>query len=134
MTKYEYKKRYNERLKLRGLCIDCGRKKNSGKWRCDSCLRKMYRRRMESHPLYCGECKKLIRLKERDGRRLHAHCAKKREARLYPPLHRLAVLAYQQRQRAKGLCISCPRKAFKARLCRRHYGMQRQRKLEKRVS
>ncbi len=134
MTNYEYNKRYRERRKLRGLCIDCGRKKNSGKWRCDSCLRKMYRRRMELYPLYCGECKKIIRPEERDGRSFHAHCAKKREARLYPPMHRLAALTYQRRHKEKGLCTRCPKKAFKGGRCKKHYGMERKRQLDKLTS
>ncbi len=134
MTKYEYDKRYKKRRRLRGLCVDCGRKRNSGKWKCDACMRKRNLRRMELYPLYCGECKKIIRPEERDGRSLHAHCAKKREARLYPPMHRLAALAYQRRHREKGLCNCCPRKVFKGGLCRRHYGMGRMRELERQAS
>ncbi len=134
MTRYEYSKRYKERKKLRGLCINCGRKRNSGKLRCDSCMRKWNLRRMESHPLYCGECNQLIRPEERKGNLFHKKCAENRVARIYPQQHRSAALAYQRKHKEMGLCLNCPRKAFKAGLCRRHYGMQRQRILDKRAS
>ena len=134
MTKYEYNKRYNERRILRGLCVDCGRKRNSGKWRCDVCKRKWSLRRMELYPLYCGECKQLIRPEERTGRIFHKKCAENRLARIYPQQHRSAALAYQRRHREKGLCKYCPKKAFKWGLCRRHYGMRRKRELERRAS
>jgi len=134
MTRYEYNKRYKERKKLRGLCVDCGRKRNSEKWRCDVCIRKWRLRRMELYPLYCGECNQLIRPEDRTGRIFHKKCAEKRQAKKYPEQHRLAALAYQRRHRAKGLCRNCPRKVFKGGLCRKHYGMKRRRILEKRVS
>ena len=78
--------------------------------------------RMERHPLFCGECKKLIKPEDRNGRKFHKLCAEKRQSRRYPQIHRSAVIAYQQRHRIKGLCTSCPRKAFKGGLCRKHYG------------
>ncbi len=134
MTKYEYNKRYRERLKLRGLCIDCGRKRNSGKWRCDSCMRKRNLMRMKLYPLYCGECNQLIRPVERTGRIFHKKCAENRLAKIYPQQHRSAALAYQRRHREKGLCKCCPRKVFKGGLCRRHYEMGRMRELERQAS
>ena len=134
MTRYEYNKRYTERRILRGLCIDCGQKRDGGKSRCVSCLRKRSLRRIESQPLYCGECNQLIRSEERTGRIFHKKCAEKRQAKKYPEQHRLATLAYQRRHREKGLWKCCPRKVFKGGLCRRHHGMERQRKLEKRAS
>ena len=134
MTRYEHNKRYRERLKLRGLCIDCGRKINIGKWLCNVCTRKRRLRKMKLHPLYCGECNQLIRPVERTGRIFHKKCAEKRQAKKYPEQHRAAALAYQRRHREKGLCKCCPRKVFKGGLCRRHYGMRRKRELEKRAS
>ncbi len=134
MTRYEYSKRYKERKKLRGLCINCGRKRNSGKLRCDSGMRKRNLRRMESQPLYCGECNQLIRPEERTGRIFHKKCTEKRQAKKYPQQHRLSALAYQRRHKEMGLCTRCPKKAFKAGRCKKHYGMERKRQLEKRTS
>jgi len=78
--------------------------------------------RMERRPLFCGECKKLIKPEDRNGRIFHKLCAEKRQSRWYPQIHRSAAIAYQERHRMKGLCTSCPRKAFKGGLCRKHYG------------
>jgi len=79
-------------------------------------MRKRNLRRMESQPLYCGECNQLIRPEERTGRIFHT------------------ALAYQRRHKEMGLCTRCPKKAFKAGMCKKHYGMKRQRMLEKRAS
>ena len=81
---------------------------------------------MERQPLFCGECKKLIQLEDRNHRRFHKLCAEKRRATWYPPIHRSAALAYQERHRKLGLCYRCPRKAFKSGLCRKHYRMKRE--------
>jgi len=78
--------------------------------------------RMERRPLFCGECKKLIRPEDRHGRIFHKLCAEKRRARRELLTHRKGALAYQQRHRALGLCIICTIKAFKGGLCRKHYG------------
>ena len=135
MTRYEYSKRYKERKKLRGLCIDCGRKRNSGKLMCDSCMRKRNLRRMESQPLYCRECKKPIKSEERiRGRIFHKKCTEKRQARNYPEQHRAAALAYQRRHKEMGLCTKCPEKAFKGGMCKKHYRRKRKRQLERRAS
>ena len=134
MTNYEYNKRYRERRKLRGLCIDCGRKRNSGKWLCNVCTRKRRLRKMELHPLYCGECNQLIRPVERTGRIFHKKCAEKRQAKKYPQQHRLSALAYQRRHKEMGLCTRCPKKAFKAGRCKKHYRMKRKRQLERQAS
>ncbi len=134
MTKYEYNKRYRERRKLRGLCIGCGRKINIGKWLCNVCTRKRRLRKMDLHPLYCGECNQLIRPEERKGSRFHKKCAENRLAKIYPQQHRSAVLAYQRRHIEKGLCKFCPRKVFKGGLCPNHYGMRRMRELERQAS
>jgi len=78
---------------------------------------------MTRHPLYCAECGKLIKPEERHGgKRFHKRCSQKRVLRMYPQQHRSAVIAYQKRHRKLGLCYSCPRKAFKGGLCRKHYG------------
>jgi len=78
---------------------------------------------MARYPLFCKEGKRLIQPEERNRRRFHKHCAEKRRARREPPIHRRAVLSYQERHRKLGLCHNCPRKAFKGGLCKRHYGM-----------
>ena len=97
-------------------------------------MRKRNLRRMELQPLYCGECNQLIRPEERTGRIFHKKCAEKRQAKKYPEQHRAAALAYQRRHKEMGLCTRCPEKAFKAGMCKKHYGMERKRKLEKRAS
>ena len=128
MSKNEYLNRYREQRRLRGLCVDCGQKRNAGKWRCDVCLRKRRewsRKQWKArNPLYCRECKKLIKPEERNGGRIfHKECTKRRQARTYPQQHRAAALAYQRRHREMGLCTKCPEEAFKGGLCRRHYKM-----------
>ncbi len=122
MTQQERNKRYQERHKRLGLCIGCSRKAQTGKTSCSVCLGKMRERKMLRHPLFCPECKKLIRPEDRNGRKFHKLCAEKRQSRRYPQIHRSASLAYQERHRRLGLCTSCPRKAFKGGLCRKHYG------------
>ncbi len=118
---YAYK-RYRERHIKAGLCIQCSRKPKPGLLHCRVCLEKERKRRMERHPLFCPECGKLFKPEERYiGNRFHKLCAQKRRARREPPVHRRAVLAYQERHRKLGLCRNCPRKAFKGRLCRKHY-------------
>ncbi len=77
---------------------------------------------MLRRPLFCPECKTLIRPEERNGRKFHKLCAEKRQSRRYPQIHRSAAIAYQERHKKMGLCASCPRKVFKGGLCRKHYG------------
>ncbi len=119
----EGSKRYQERHRRLGLCVQCSRKAATGLVSCRVCLEKERKQRMARYPLFCGECKKLIQPVERNRRRFHKQCAEKRRARREPPMHRRAVLAYQERHRRLGLCYDCPRKAFKGGLCRKHYGM-----------
>ncbi len=118
----EYQRnKYLERKRL-GLCVKCGRKAQAGRTNCSVCLRKNRERRMVLHPVICGECERPIKSEERSaGRRLHKLCAQKRQVRTNPLQHRLAALAYQRRHKEMGLCTSCPKKAFKANLCRKHY-------------
>ncbi len=128
MSRNEYVNRYREQRRLRGLCVDCGQKINTGTWRCDACLRKRMewsrKRWTAQNPLYCRECKKLIKPEERNGGRIfHKACTKRRQARIYPQQHRAAALAYQRRHRELGLCTKCLEEAFKGGLCRRHYEM-----------
>jgi len=79
---------------------------------------------MARHPVFCAECRKLVKPEERwRGNSFHKLCAQKRRARRAPLMHRSAVLAYQRRHRKLGLCRSCPKKAFKGELCRKHYRM-----------
>ena len=131
MSKVENQIRYANRLRLRGLCVRCGRKRNADRWMCDDCVQKRNERRKLINPVYCRDCKKPIKSEERiGGRNFHKKCAEKK----YPQQHRAAALAYQRRHREKGLCKYCPRKVFKGGLCRRHYGMARKRELERRVS
>ncbi len=114
MTKLEINKKYRERHKRLGLCPLCSRKPKSGSVHCEVCLRRTRERWKAHHPLFCGECEKLIKPEERrNGNRFHKRCAEKRRATKYPQQHRLASLAYQRRHRELGLCHSCPEKAFK---------------------
>ncbi len=56
---------------------------------------------MKRHPIICGECGKIVTLKERrerDGIRFHGPCAEKR------------AKGYQERHRKLGLCLQCSRK------------------------
>ncbi len=117
------RKRYKEHKRL-GICASCSRKAKTGFIYCLVCQARIREQWRASHPLFCPECRKLIRPEERHGgKRFHKLCAQRKKARTYPQLHRLAVLAYQRRHRKMGLCPSCPRKAFKCGLCRKHYGM-----------
>ncbi len=117
----EASKRYYEQQKRLGLCVQCSRKAATGLISCWECLERTRKWRMERHPLYCLECRKLIGPEERTGRIYHKKCVQKRIARMYPLVHRRAALAYQERHRRLGLCYDCPRKAFKGGLCQRHY-------------
>jgi len=77
-------KQYRERHRRLGLCVWCSRKASKGKTCCEVCLKKIRERRMARHPLYCGECGKLVKPEERYGRagiRFHRLCAKKRAKR-----------------------------------------------------
>jgi len=124
---------YKARHIKAGLCVKCSRKPKPGLLHCRVCLERARKWRMERHPLFCLECRKLIRPEERTGRSIHKKCVQKRIARMHRLTHQRAVLAYQERHRKLGLCHNCPRKAFKGGLCRRHYGMVRGR-YYKRVS
>ncbi len=106
-----------------GLCVQCSRKPERSLLRCRVCLERIRKQNMARHPLYCLECRKLIRPEERTGRSIHKKCVQKRIARMYRLTHRRAVLAYQERHRKLGLCHNCPRKRFKGALCRKHYRM-----------
>ncbi len=121
------RKRYKEHKRL-GICGSCSRKTKTGFVFCLVCQAWIKKWWMARHPLFCLECRKLIKPEERwRGNRFHKLCGQKRRAR-YPQLHRLAVLAYRRRHRKMGLCFSCPRKVFKSWLCRKHYRMERERK------
>jgi len=115
--------RYKARHINAGLCVQCSRKPETGLLRCRVCRERERKRRMERHPLFCLECRKLIRPEERTGRSIHKKCVQKRIARMHRLTHRRAVLAYQERHRRLGLCHNCPRKRFKGALCRKHYRM-----------
>jgi len=106
-----------------GLCVKCSRKPKPGLLHCRVCLKRARKWHMARHPLFCPECRKLIRPEERTGRSIHKKCVQKRIARMYRLTHRRAVLAYQERHRKLGLCHNCPRKRFKGALCRKHYRM-----------
>ena len=121
-------KRYQERHRRLGLCVSCRRKAKTGMLQCQVCLTRMRKWRMTQHPLFCTECRKLIKPKERHGgKRFHKRCSQKRRLRTYPQQHRTAAIAYQRRHRKMGLCSKCPRKVFKSWLCRKHYRMERER-------
>ncbi len=123
--------RYKVRHIKAGLCVKCSRKSKPGLLRCRVCLERERKLRMERQPLFCGECKRLIKPEDRNRRSFHKQCAEKRRARREPPVHRRAVLAYQERHRKLGLCHNCPRKRFKFGLCRKHYRMAQERYYER---
>ncbi len=120
-TLAEYQRSYYLERKWLGVCVKCGRKAVAGMSQCGVCLRKNRERKMVLHPLFCGECKQPIKSEERSGRRLHKLCAQRRQARMSPRTHRSAALAYQKRHKEMGLCTRCPKKTFRANLCRKHY-------------
>ncbi len=121
---YKATKRYQERHRRLGPCVSCSRKAKTGMLECRVCLARTRELWMARHPKFCRECGKLIKPEERHiGKKFHKLCAQRRMARMYPQQHRLAVLTYQRTHRKMGLCFSCPRKAFKGALCRKHYRM-----------
>ncbi len=120
-----------ERRRKLGICLQCGRKAATGFVSCRVCMERERELRMERRPLFCGECKKVIKPEDRNGRKFHKLCAEKRQSRWYPQIHRTAAIAYRRRHRKMGLCSSCPRKAFKGGLCRKHYGMAQERYYER---
>ncbi len=122
MVQLDINKKYRERHKRLGLCPLCSRKAKAGMVHCGECLRRKRERWRLQHSVYCPECSKSLKPVERIGERFHKLCAQKRRARMYPPIHRVAVIAYEKRHKELGLCTSCPRKAFKGGLCRKHYG------------
>jgi len=124
-------KGYQERHRKLGLCVQCSRKPAPGFVSCRVCLERTRLWRMTRHPLFCLECRKLIRPEERTGRSIHKKCVRKRIARMHRLTHRRAAIAYQERHRKMGLCTSCPRKVFKGSLCRRHYRMAQERYYER---
>jgi len=124
-------KGYQERHRKLGLCVQCSRKPAPGFVSCRVCLEREREMRMERRPLFCGECKKIIKSEDRNGRKFHKLCAEKRQSRWYPPVHRSAALAYQERHAKLGLCIKCPRKVLKGGLCRKHYRMAQERYYER---
>ena len=132
MTQRERTKRYKEKRKRPGLCLTCSRKATKGLLRCRVCRAKSREIRMARYPLFCPECRKLIKPEERHGgKSFHKLCAQKRKARREPPTHRRAALAYQRRHRELGLCLQCSREVFKSQLCRKHYRMAQERYYER---
>ncbi len=130
-SQHKATKRYQERHRRLGLCVSCRRKAKTGTLQCQVCLARAREQMMGQHPMFCPECKKLIKPEERwRGNRFHKLCGQKRRAR-YPQQHRATALAYRKRHRELGLCLQCPRKAFKGGLCRRHYGMVLERYYER---
>ncbi len=129
MVQLDINKKYRERHKRLGLCPSCSRKAKAGMVHCGVCLAKAREQWRASHPLFCAECRKLVKSEERwHGNRFHKLCAQKRRARTYPLVHTSAVIAYKKRHKELGLCTSCPRKVFKGGLCRKHYRMEQKRK------
>jgi hypothetical protein len=125
---YKATKRYQERHKRLGLCVDCSRKIIPGLLHCQVCQDRISKRRMVLRPLFCLECRKLIETKDRRrGRSFHKLCSEKRKSRWYPQRHLLAALAYQKRHKELGLCQNCSRKVFKWDLCRQHFEVVKER-------
>ncbi len=132
MAQLDINKKYRERHKRLGLCVSCSRKAKAGMVQCRGCLAKAREQWRASHPLFCAECRKLVKSEERwHGNRFHKLCAQKRRARTYPLVHTSAVIAYKKRHKELGLCTSCPRKVFKGSLCRKHYKMAQERDYER---
>ncbi len=123
---YKSTKRYQERHRRLGLCVSCSRKAKTGMLRCRVCLERTRLWRMTRHPLFCLECRKLIRPEERTGRSIHKKCVQKRRARTHRLTHRRASLAYQKRHRELGLCHSCSERVFKWGYCGKHYKMEQE--------
>ncbi len=91
MSKSEAGKRYRERHMRLGLCINCSRKAKTGLLYCRVCLVRTREQWMARHPLFCAECRKLVKPEERRrGNRFHKLCGQKRRAR-YSQQHRLAA-------------------------------------------
>ncbi len=121
-TLAEYQRSYYLERNRLGVCVKCGGKVEAGMSQCGVCRMKNRERKMALHPLICGECKQPIESKERNvPRTFHKLCAQERQARRYPHQHRSAALAYQRRHKEMGLCTRCPKKAFRANFCRKHY-------------
>ena len=124
----EYQRSYYHERKRLGLCVKCGCKVEAERTKCGVCLGKEIDRWKVLHPLFCGECKQPIESKERDvPRTFHKLCAQRRQARMSPRTHRLAALAYRRRHKVMGLCTNCPKKVFRANLCRKHYRTEQER-------
>ena len=113
MPQLDSNKRYKEKRKRLGLCLTCSRKATKGWLRCRVCRAKSREIRMARYPLFCPECRKLIKPKDRNGKKFHKLCAEKRQSRWYPQIHRAASLAYQERHRMKGLCTSVREKRLR---------------------
>ncbi len=126
-------RRFRERHIRLGLCVGCSRKAKTGMLHCQVCLEKLRERRMERHPLFCLECRKIIRPEERTGRSIHKKCVQKRIARTHRLTHRRASLVYQRRHRELGLCHSCSERVFKWGYCGKHYKMEQERYYERAV-
>ncbi len=124
------RKRYREHKRL-GLCVTCSRKAKTGLVYCLVCQARMRKWWMVRHPLFCLECGKLIKPDERTGRSIHKTCSPKRIAKMYRLTHRRAAITYQDRHRKLGLCTTCPKKAFKGGLCRKHHRMAQERYYER---
>ncbi len=132
MPESEATKRFRARHRRLGLCVKCSRKAKTEMLHCQVCLTRIRKWYMTRHPLFCPECRKLIKPKERHGgKRFHKLCAQKRRARTYPLVHRSAVIAYQRRHRELGLCLQCSREVFKSQLCGKHYKMAQKRYYER---
>ena len=127
MPQLDSNKRYKEKRKRLGLCLTCSRKATKGLLRCRACRAKSREVRMARYPLFCPECRKLIKPKDRNGKKFHKLCAEKRQSRWYPQIHRSAAVAYQQGHKELGLCQSCSRKTFKWGRCRQHYAVAMER-------
>ena len=122
MSQLEYNKRYKAKHRRLGLCLTCSRKATDGFLHCRVCRARERELGMARYPLFCSECRKLIKPEERHyGARFHKLCAQRRKARIYPQQHRSATLAYQRRHKKLGLCKNCSRKAFRWGLCRQHF-------------
>jgi len=71
-----YKRYRARRIKAR-LCVKCSRKPKPGLLHCRVCLEKERKLRIERHPLFCLECRKLIKPEERwRGNRFHKLCGR----------------------------------------------------------
>lgn len=105
----------------RGLCWNCTSNAEPGRTRCSRHIARdrRYKALHQPRPPSCRECE----LPRMDGSRwcfTHYLLNEARKAK-EQAAHGSRQARWQRRQRAKGLCIECRKKAWRAGFCRKHY-------------